>query len=100
MAPSPIRVRSADAVIVNRPFRQGDLIADMEGKPLPGWIVETGAENWAQLLLKFIISHLAVICAIPAASSVEHVRENMEAAKGSFLTPDLRKRIVDYVESL
>ena len=33
-------------------------------------------------LLKFIVSHPAVTCAIPATSSVAHVRENMGAAAG------------------
>jgi diketogulonate reductase-like aldo/keto reductase len=96
----PLAMERKIAVIVNRPFRQGALIADMDGEPLPEWISETGAKNWAQLLLKFIVSHPAVTCAIPATSSVEHVRENMEVATGTLMTPELRKRTVDYVESL
>ncbi|WP_245341618.1 MULTISPECIES: aldo/keto reductase [unclassified Rhizobium] len=96
----PLAIERKIAVIVNRPFRQGDLIADMEGQPLPGWVLETGAKNWAQLMLKFIVSHPAVTCAIPATSSVEHVRENMEAATSALMTPELRKRTVDYMKSL
>jgi diketogulonate reductase-like aldo/keto reductase len=96
----PLALERKIAVIVNRPFRQGDLIADTADQPLPDWISETGAKNWAQLILKFIISHPAVTCAIPATSNVSHVQENMEAATRAFMEPALRKRTVDYVESL
>ena len=88
------------AVIVNRPFRQGELIRSFEGKVLPPWAGEAGAKNWAQLLLKFIISHPAVTCAIPATSRVEHVRENLAAAAGPLPDEAVRRRIVEYVESL
>ena len=74
------------AVIANRPFRQGALIRLLERKPLPEWARETGAATWPQFLLKFIVSHPAITCAIPATSRVEHVRENMVAATGSCRT--------------
>jgi diketogulonate reductase-like aldo/keto reductase len=96
----PLAAERGIAVIVNRPFRQGDLIDDLEGEALPDWISDTGATNWAQLLLRFTISHPAVTCAIPATSNPGHVRENMAAATGSFMTPELRRRTIEYVESL
>ncbi|MGZ9033668.1 MAG: aldo/keto reductase, partial [Rhodospirillales bacterium] len=60
------------AVIANRPFRQGALTMELEGHPLPGWAADIGCESWAQALLKFIISHPDVTCAIPATSRVDH----------------------------
>jgi diketogulonate reductase-like aldo/keto reductase len=80
-------------VIVNRPFRQGDLTAALAGKPLPGWGAEIGCTTWAQALLKFIVSHPAVTCAIPATSNVAHVRENLLAGTGRLPDEALRKRI-------
>lgn len=96
----PLAVERKIAVIVNRPFRQGELIAEMATHPLPDWVSEVGSKTWPQLILKFIISHPAVTCAIPATASVAHVRENMEAATGTVMDPALRKRMIDYVESL
>jgi diketogulonate reductase-like aldo/keto reductase len=88
------------AVIVNRPFRQGDLIREVERHPLPSWAAEVGAANWAQLLLKFIVAHPAVTCAIPATSQVAHVVENLGAARGPLPEAALRRRMVAHVEGL
>lgn len=87
-------------VIINRPFRQGDLIRQLGGHPLPHWIAETGATSWAQYILKFIVSHSSVTCAIPATTRVDHVRENVMAGTGMFPDETLRRRMVDYVRQL
>ena len=87
-------------VIVNRPFRQGDLTQALAGKPLPGWAADIGCTTWAQALLKFIVSHPAVTCAIPATSSVAHVRENLLAGTGRMPDEALRKRIAQDAERL
>lgn len=87
-------------VIVNRPFRQGDLIRVVERHPLPGWAAEIGAENWAQLLLKFIIAEPSVTCVIPATTRTEHLVENMGAGHGPLPDAAFRRRIVSYVEAL
>jgi diketogulonate reductase-like aldo/keto reductase len=88
------------AVLVNRPFRQGELIREVERHPLPPWASEAGAANWAQFLLKFIVSHPAVTCAIPATSRVDHVVENMGAATGSLPDAAMRRRMAAHVEGL
>jgi diketogulonate reductase-like aldo/keto reductase len=88
------------AVIVNRPFRQGDLTRALTRQPLPAWASEIGCSTWAQVLLKFILAHPAVTCAIPATSSVEHVRENLAAARGPLPDAAMLKRIVAHVEKL
>jgi diketogulonate reductase-like aldo/keto reductase len=87
-------------LIVNRPFREGALIRAMARHPLPPWAAEIDCSNWAQLLLKFIVSHPAVTCAIPATSSVAHVRENMGAAYGRLPDESMRRRLIAYVEKL
>ena len=88
------------AVIINRPFRQGALIRRLAGQPLPAWAAEIGCTSWPPLLLKFIVSHPAVTCAIPATSSVAHVRENMGAAEGPLPDEKDRRRMAAYVEQL
>ena len=88
------------AVIVNRPFQQGALIRSVERHPLPSWASEIGAATWAQFILKFIISHPAVTCAIPATTRVEHAKENMAAAAGELPDAAMRRRMAAYVEAL
>jgi diketogulonate reductase-like aldo/keto reductase len=86
------------AVIVNRPFREGALVRALAKSPLPPWAAEIDCTSWAQLVLKFIVSHPAVTCAIPATTRVDHVRENMNAASGRQPDGAMRQRIVAAVE--
>ena len=88
------------AVIVNRPFRQGDLIDSVKRHRLPAWAAEIDCTNWAQVLLKFIVSHPAVTCAIPATSSIVHIRENMGAAYGRVPDESMRRRMIADIENL
>ncbi|MGB2817848.1 MAG: aldo/keto reductase [Burkholderiaceae bacterium] len=88
------------AVIVNRPFRQGDLTRALSRHPLPAWAGEIECRSWAQVLLKFVLAHPAVTCVIPATSSVAHVRENLLAGRGPLPDAALSKRIVSHVEKL
>ena len=88
------------AVLANRPFREGDLLRQLQRHPLPPWAREIGAASWAQLALKFIISHPAVTCAIPATSRVDHVQENMAAPSGPLPDAALRRRMAAHAEQL
>ncbi|HEX6137138.1 MAG TPA: aldo/keto reductase [Casimicrobiaceae bacterium] len=96
----PLARERGIGVIVNRPFRQGALIRSVERHPLPGWAAAVGCAGWAQFLLKFIVSHPAVTCAIPATTSVAHVRENMGAASGVMPDEPTRRRMAAYVAGL
>ena len=87
-------------VIVNRPYQHGALMRQFENKPLPEWVGETGAKSWAQFLLRFIISHPVITCAIHATTKVAHVRENLDAAKGPLPDARLRERMANYIRSL
>ena len=87
-------------VIANRPFREGALLRRVERHPLPAWAGEIGCASWAQLLLKFIVSHPAVTCAIPATTRTEHAREDMGAAHGPLPDGAMRRRMVAHVETL
>jgi diketogulonate reductase-like aldo/keto reductase len=96
----PLAQERGLAVIANRPFREGALLRHLKRHPLPAWAAEIDCANWAQLALKFIVSHPAITCAIPATSSVAHVRENMGAGTGRMPDDDLRKRMAAHAEKL
>ncbi|WLQ13626.1 aldo/keto reductase [Hahella aquimaris] len=93
----PLAAERGIAVIVNRPFQQGDLTRRLRRERLPGWATEIGVTSWAQFILKFILSHPAVTCVIPATTRVDHVRENMAAATSPFPDANQRRRIADDV---
>lgn len=78
----PLAADRGIAVIANRPFRRSRLFDPVRDAPLPLWARDLDCENWAQLFLKFVISHPAVTCAIPATSRVDHMIENMGALTG------------------
>ena len=96
----PLAQERGIAVIANRPFQQGALIPRLQRHRLPSWASEIGASSWAQFILKFIVSHPALTCAIPATTQVAHVKENMGAAMGALPDAALRRRMVAYVETL
>lgn len=96
----PLARERGIGVIANRPFRQGALIDAVKRHPLPPWAAEIDCANWAQFLLKFIVSHPAITCAIPATSDVAHVRENMDAARGRLPDEAMRRRMIAHVETL
>ena len=81
------------SVLINRPFGGGSLFRDVRSKPLPPFAADIGCASWAELFLKFVVSHPAVTCAIPATSKVEHLRQNMRAGEGLMPDAGMRKRI-------
>lgn len=89
----PLAREKGIAVIANRPFQRGALFEHARHKPLPGWAREIDCANWAQFFLKFIVSHPAVTCAIPATSQLAHLHENMGAAYGRLPDAGLRVRM-------
>lgn len=96
----PLARERGRAVIVNRPFQRGALIRQFEGKPLPDFAAEIGVKTWPQYLLKWVISHPAVTVAIPATSSVAHMRENMAVMNGPMPDAAMRARMADWVSSV
>lgn len=90
------------AVIANRPFDGGYLIKTLKRKhPLPTWARDAlQCHTWAEFLLKFIVSHPAVTCAIPATSKLSHMDENMRALRGPLPDASLRQRMLAHIASL
>jgi diketogulonate reductase-like aldo/keto reductase len=89
----PLARERGVAVIANRPFAGGELFARLRQRPLPGWAADIECQSWAQLMLKFVISHPAITCAIPATAKLHHLRDNMQAGHGRLPDEGLRQRI-------
>ena len=96
----PLARERGTAVLVNRPFREGALLRPLQRHPLPAWAKEIDCTTWAQVVLKYIVTHPAVTCAIPATSRVAHVRENLAAATGRLPDEPLRQRIAQHIGAL
>lgn len=91
----PLAADRGVAVIVNRPFDGGALFRSVRGRPLPAFARDIECTAWSQLFLKFIVSHPAVTCAIPATSQRAHMIENMGALHGRLPDAALRRRIAE-----
>jgi diketogulonate reductase-like aldo/keto reductase len=87
------------AVLINRPFQSGALFRAVSGKELPGWAKEF-ANSWGQFFLKFIVSHPAVTCVIPATSNTQHMIDNLGAGSGTMPDKAVRKRMTDFFASI
>jgi diketogulonate reductase-like aldo/keto reductase len=96
----PLARERGIAVLANRPFREGALLRDLRRHALPAWAFEIDCASWAQVVLKFIVTHPAITCAIPATRQVAHVRENMAAGTGRMPDEAMRQRIASHMAKL
>ncbi|BDM22930.1 aldo/keto reductase [Pseudomonas sp. LRP2-20] len=74
------------AVLINRAFDDGRLFARVKDQPLPAWAAEAGIGSWAQLFLKFAISHPAVTTVIPATGRPERQLDQLKAGHEPLLS--------------
>lgn len=96
----PAALDTGTATIINRPFAAAGLFSRVRGVALPSWAAEFDCKSWAQFFLKYIVSHPAVTCAIPATSKPKHLVDNMMAGYGRLPDEALRKRMRDLVDNL
>ena len=96
----PVCAEYRTGVIVNRPFQEGALFRSVKGRELPKWAAEFDCHSWAQFFLKFILSHPAVTCAIPATRNPTYLVDNMGAALGRLPDAAMRRRMAQYMRSL
>ena len=96
----PLAAERRVAVIANRPFAKAVLFEKVRGKDLPEWAREIGCTTWAQYFLKFVVSHPAVACAIPATSKLTHLRDNMQAGFEPMPSAAQRERMAREVARL
>jgi diketogulonate reductase-like aldo/keto reductase len=95
----PLAADLGVAVLINRPYQSGSLFRAVSGKDLPEWATEFAA-SWGQFFLKWIISHPAVTCAIPATSKRHHMLDNVQAGFGELPDETTRQRMVSFMASL
>jgi aryl-alcohol dehydrogenase-like predicted oxidoreductase len=85
------------AVLTNRNFNDGALFGQVSGKALPAWSSEAGVTSWAQMFLKYSLSHEAVTAVIPATGKPERQADNLKAGYGPLLTAAQRKELIALV---
>ena len=86
----PLCADKGVAVLVNRAFEDGNLFTRVQGRELPAWAAEFGAQSWAQVFLKFVLAHPTVTCVIPATGKIRNLADNLAAGMGAL--PDARQR--------
>jgi diketogulonate reductase-like aldo/keto reductase len=92
----PAAQEAGIAVIANRPFAGSRLFDKVRRAAMPVWANDFDCANWAQLFLKFVISHPAITCAIPATSRVDHMQENIGALRGRLPNEGQRRAMALY----
>jgi aryl-alcohol dehydrogenase-like predicted oxidoreductase len=85
------------AVLTNRNFNDGALFGRVANKPLPGWAAEASITSWAQMFLKYSLSHDAVTAVIPATGKPERQSDNLKAGFGPLLTAAQQKELIALV---
>lgn len=96
----PLAADRGIATMINRPFQQGSLFARARGEALPAFAKDIDCSSWAQLFLKFIVSHEAVTCVIPATTKAHHMTDNMAANFGRLPDATQRQELITLFESL
>jgi aryl-alcohol dehydrogenase-like predicted oxidoreductase len=96
----PLAQEQQMAVMINLPFGRGRLFEVTQGRPLPDWATEIGAASWAQIFLKYIVSHPARPIAIPGMAQARYVEDNLEAARGPLPDAAMRRRMEQFIDAL
>lgn len=96
----PLAATRGMAVLVNLPLGRGNVLSKVKDKPLPDWAAQIDATSFAQVFLKYVVSHPAVTVAIPGTTKVEHLEDNLAAARGRLPDADMRRNIEKYFDAL
>lgn len=96
----PLAQEKGVAVMINLPFGRSRLFEATRGRPLPDWASEIGAATWAQVFLKYVISHPCKPIAIPGMAQARYVDDNLGAARGALPDAALRARMERFIDAL
>lgn len=96
----PLAGERGMAVFINLPFGRGSVLRATRGRPLPDWAAEIDATSWPQVMLKYLVSHPAVTCAVPGMAQARYVDDNLAAARGRLPDAALRRRMEQYFDAL
>lgn len=94
----PLALDQGVAVLTALPFGRGRVFEAFGEEPVPGWAAELGISTWAQFALKYIISHPAVVSAIPGTATPQYLVDNLGAAQGSLPDEATRRRMAALVD--
>jgi len=94
----PVALKRRIGVIANMPLggRSGANLAASQSRALPPWAADFGAATWAQFMLKYVVSHAAVTCAVPGSTKIEHLLDNQMAGRGFLPDAAMRKLMEHY----
>ncbi|HUG46707.1 MAG TPA: aldo/keto reductase [Sphingomicrobium sp.] len=96
----PLAQEQGLAVMINLPFGRGRLFEATKDRPLPDWATEIGAETWAQVFLKYVVSHPVRPIAIPGMARPHYVDDNIGAARGPLPDAAMRRRMEQFIDGL
>ena len=95
----PLAAEAKAGVLTALPFGRNRLFRAVRGKELPDW-AQTFAGSWAQFFLKFLLSDPRISAVIPGTADAAHMTDNLGAMRGALPDPDVRKRMVEFIEAL
>jgi diketogulonate reductase-like aldo/keto reductase len=96
----PLAQEKDIAVIINRPFINGEYFGIVREQSLPGWAADFDCDSWAQFSLKYILANPAVNCVLTETSNPRHAIDNFGAAFGRLPDADERKRMEAVIREL
>ena len=92
----PLAMERGIAVLANIPFGFGAVLRQAQSRQLPPWAADIDATSWGQFLLKYVIAHPAVTCAIPGSTQVAHLQDNQHAARGRLPDEAMRRKMEQF----
>jgi len=95
----PLAAERRLAVLANIPFGFGAVLRQAQTRKLPAWAADIDVTSWGQFLLKYVVSHPAVTCAIPGSTQVAHLEDNQGAARGRLPDAAMRSRMEQFWDS-
>ena len=88
------------AVVINRPFINGQFFPVVKGHELPEWAADFDCESWAQFSLKYILSHPAINCVLTETSNPKHAIDNLGAGSGRLPDEATRRQMLKVMQDL
>jgi len=95
-----VAAETGTAILVNLPFARARLFRAVRGKPVPAWAAEFDATTWGQFFLKYILASEAVNCVLPGTDKPEYMVDNLNAGRGRLPSAAMRKKMVEFIDSL
>ena len=96
----PLAQERKMGVFAYAPFGRTRLFKRVGDRPVPDFATEVDAKTWAQVFLKFVVSHPAITVATPATSQAKNMVDNLGGGLGRLPDQAMRKRMADYVDAL